>query len=381
MNAPILLSSAANRQIIRNATLGELRQFRLSEDLYGEGGALLGRAGESVMLSVMPSDTGDQLRVIDNYISGYKNFGFVGDVISPVVLVDHEAGNRIDRSMNSAFLLTDTNVGRQGSINEIQDLNTRTPYKTQEHALAAFIPWASENDAVQQYNVRTAHSEMLADLLLLRREYDLLNITNGLLTTLTNWNSNNRSSITTNFKWDNGSTKNPRADIQTAMKASAQKVTGLMMNPDVLFYLLSDTEFRAYLKASMGNDAPVPDMAYQVDAVNKGLQVIHLYGYPPIYVAGAQYQATSGAALSYVMGDDVVLFSHPPNNVPINMFSNATSLTFRVKGKSGNGWVTNEYLPNGRGLNGGRMLETGFGETAFLGSNRAGYLLKDVLST
>src|SRR4051812_44360798 len=104
MNAPILLNTRGQQ----NAAM---RQVLVTEDLY-DGGALIGRAGQTVTLSVLPSDTGDQLRVIDNYISGYKNFGFVADLLSPVVLVDQEAGNRIDRSANSAFQLVDTLVGR-----------------------------------------------------------------------------------------------------------------------------------------------------------------------------------------------------------------------------------------------------------------------------
>lgn len=374
MNAPLLLNSQVSRQLIANTELGSLRQFRLSEEVRDEGGNILGRPGEVITLAVMPSDTGDQLRIIDKYISGYRNFGFYADIVSPVVPVDQEAGTRLDRSMASAFTLLDTKVGRQGHINEIQDANTRVPYKTQESALACFIPWASENDAIQQYNIRTASSVMLADLLLLRREFDVF----ASLTTLNNWNSNNRTSLTTNFKWDNGSTKDPRADLHARMKASAQRVTGIAMNPDVAYYFLSDTNVRAYLKATMGDDAPVPDIARQLEADNKGQETINIVGYPPIYVVGAQYLVAG--ALTYVLGDDVVLFSRPQNNVPVDMFSVATHLTFRHRGKSGTGWVTNEYLPNGRGLNGGRMLETGYGETFFFGSNVAGGLIKDVLS-
>src|SRR5690348_4705330 len=144
MNAPLVINSEVNRRIIANAELGSLRQFRLSEDLHGEEG-LVGRAGDVITLAVMPSDTSDQLAVIDNYISGYRNFGFMADVVSPVVTVDKEAGKRIDRSLNSAFTVLDTAVGRQGSIKEIQDAASRVDYKTQEFALAAFIPWGSEN--------------------------------------------------------------------------------------------------------------------------------------------------------------------------------------------------------------------------------------------
>jgi hypothetical protein len=214
---------------------------------------------------------------------------------------------------------------------------------------------------------------MLADLLLLAREVEVFD----LLTTLTNWNSNNRTSLTTNFKWDNGSTKNPRDDLHNRIRASAQPVTGIAMNPDVAYFFLSDTSVRAYLKAVMGDDAPVPDMAKAADT--RGYQIINLVGYPPIHVCPAM-KLVSGA-LQYVLADDVVLFSRPPSNVPVDMYSVSTALTFRHRGKSGTGWVTNEYIPNGRGLNGGRMLETGYGETTFFGSNIAGGLIKDVLST
>jgi hypothetical protein len=375
MSANIALNSRVDRQTLIDAALGQLRQFVLSENLHGQDGNLIGRAGETITLAVMPSDTSDQLAVIDNYISGYRNFGFMADIVSPVVVVDKEAGKRIDRSLASAFTVHETAVGRQGHINEIQDAASRVDYKTQEYALAAFIPWGSENDALPQYQIREATSTMLADLLLLSREVRVFDF----LSTLTNWNTNNRTSLTTNFKWDNGSTKDPRLDLHTRMKASAQRVTGIAMNPDVAYHFLSDNNVRAYLKATMGDDAPVPDLARTIDATNHQPETINIVGYPPIYICPAM-KLVSGA-LTYVLADDVILFTRPPTNVPTNMFSVATSLTFRHRGKSGTGWVTNEYIPNGRGLNSGRMLETGFGEVTFFGSNIAGGLIKDVLST
>jgi hypothetical protein len=374
MSANVLLNSRVDRQLLHDATQGALRQFRLSEDLHSDDGGVVGKAGELITLAVMPSDTSDQLSVIDNYISGYRNFQFMADVFSPVVTVNKEAGKRIDRSLASAFTVHPTAVGRQGHINEIQDGATRVDYKTQEHALAAWIPWASENDALEQYDIRRATVTMLGDLVLLSREVRVFDY----LTTLNNWNANNRTSLTTNFKWDNGSTKDPRADLHARMKASAQRVTGIGMNPDVGYHFLSDNNVRAYLKHAMGDAAPNPEMARAIEAGNHEQQTLNIVGYPPIYICPAM-KLVSGV-LQYVLADDVILFSRPPSNMPVDMFSVATSLTFRHKGKSGTGWVTNEYLPNGRGLNGGRMIETGFGETTFFGSNIAGGLIKDVLS-
>jgi hypothetical protein len=52
MNSPIQL---VDTQIVRNAEVGSLRQFRLSADIQG-----MGRAGELITLAVTPADTADQ---------------------------------------------------------------------------------------------------------------------------------------------------------------------------------------------------------------------------------------------------------------------------------------------------------------------------------
>ena len=376
MNAPL---QVIETQLRRNAELAGVitlgangqpvipREFRLSDDLPG-----IGRAGEVVTLSVTPADTADQLAVIDNYISGYRPFALTAELVSPVVLVNKEKGKRLDRDKQSAFTVVETAVGREGHINEVQDLAARTDYATQEHALAAYIPWAAENDAIEQYDIRRATSQMLADLLLLAKEVRTWNFA----TTLNNWASTNRTTLGGTAKWDTGSAKNIRLDIQTRMDASSQPITDMFMNPTVAFAFLSDTDVRAYLRQFMGDNAPSPDLARA--ASSQGYISFELFGLPRVHVCPAK--KLSSGSLVYVLGDDVVLTSKPGNGQPVDMFTTTSMLTFRVRGKSGTGWVTNEYLPNGRGLNGGRMLETGFGETTFMVSTTAGGLIKDVLA-
>ncbi len=344
------------------------RQLILAEAVEG-----IGRAGDLVTLSVQPSDTSDQLAEIDTYLGGYSVFAFTADLVAPIAVVKKEKGKRRDFSKENAFEVVPTEVGRQGAINEIQHGSATTDYETMEHALACFIPWASESDAVEAYDVRAAHSRLLADKLLLSREVKVWNF----VTTLNNWATTNRTSLTANFKWDNGSTKNPRKDLHDRIEASAQPVTGIFMNPTVGFWFLSDTEVRAYLKQMMGDNAPPADLARAADS--QGYMKFELVGYPPIHICPAK--KLSAGNLVYCLGDDVVLSSSPPSGVPIDGMTSASCLTFRHRGKSGTGWVTNEYIPQGRGLNGGRMLETGYGETVFMGSNIAGGLIKDVLST
>jgi hypothetical protein len=293
-------------------------------------------------------------------------------MVSPVVIVPREKGKRLDRAKESAFTRINTAVGRQGQIHEIQDANTRTDFATLEYGLVAFSPWASENDAIDNYDIRRATSQMLADMLLLDREVRVWNF----LTTSTNWASNNTVALGSTARWDTGTSRNIRLDIQNRMDASLQPITDMWMNPDVAFYFLSDTDVRAYLRQFMGDNAPPADIALAASA--QGYLTFELFGLPRVHVCPAKYLA-SGTP-TYVLGKNVVLTSMPPSTVPRDMFTVATTLSFRNKGKSGTGWVTNEYIPTGRGINGGRMLETGFGEVTFMGSNLAGGLITTVIN-
>lgn len=346
------------------------RYFHLTEDVEG-----VGKAGTRVLMAVTPAEVGDQARELDTYLAGYSPFFFAADIFSPVVLVDKEKGNRRDFALENMFEVVPTEVGRQGAINELTHLSSTTSYQTFEHGLATFIPWGSQNEAVELYDVRAASGETIMTKLALSREVRVM----GALTTLTNWNSNNRTSLTTNFKWDNGSTKNPRADLHARILASAQPITDIGMNPDVAYWFLSDTEVRAYMRQMMGDNAPSPDVARAADS--QGYMKLDIAGFPTIHVCPAKRVPAAGGALTYILADDVVMVANPPGGVPRDGKRTATSWTFRSKGRSGTGVVTNEYIPQGRGINGGTMFEAGYGETTFFGTNIAGGLIKDVLST
>lgn len=343
-------------------------QFRLAED----GPA--GKAGEVVLLAVTPADTNSQQEVLDTYLGGYSGFGLAADVVlSPIVLVEKEVAQRRDHSKENAFEVVDPRTGRHGAINEIDHKSALTAYKTEEFALAAFVPFAAENDADAVYQVRAETGEMIGDKLGLDREVRVITD----LTTLTNWNAANRTTLLAAGQWDTGVSSDPRADLFRRIKASAGAVTDVAMNPEVAFYFLGHTKVRDYMKQMLGDGAPNPDIA--AAASTKGLTSFQVPGLPRIWICpGMRLNATTGV-LEYIMADDVVLLSNPPsgrNNKRI-----ATHRTFRTRGRSGSGVTTNEYIPNGRGLEGGTMFEMGFKETIFFPSNIVGGLIKDVLST
>lgn len=378
MNAPAFALPQQQQVGPRFAALSALRQeapngqisFTLAEDCP------MGRAGQVVTMAVTPADVSVQTQELDTYLGGFAPFGFAADMISKVIPVDKEAAQRRDFSKENAFEAVNVENGRNGAIKEIDHRSALVPYRVQEFALATFIPWMTENDATALYNIRAAAGEMVSWKLALAREIRIFNS----LTTLASWNTNNRTTLTTNFKWDNGSTKNPRADLHARLKASAQPVTDIFMNPDVGYWFLSDNEVRAFMKQMLGDAAPSPDVAASADMSDYGVQSFRCPGLPQIHICPAKVLNITTGVLDYVLADDVVLVTNQPG-APRDGHRIATHMTFRHKGRSGTGVTTNEYIPQGRGINGGTMFEMGYAEDSFFASNIAGGLIKDVLST
>lgn len=350
----------------------EIKKFRLSEDAEIDG--VYRKAGELIEMSVLPADVTNQTEVIDTYLGGYTQFGYAADMVSKVVPVEKEAGQRRDFAKENAFELVDTRSGRNGAINEIDHQSTLASFRVQEYALASFVPYATETDAETLYNIRAASGELIMDKLLLHREVR----TWALMTTLANWPSTNKTSITTNFKWDNGSTKQIRADLQARIKASAQPVTDIYLNPDVAFWMLGDADIRTYMRQWLGDNAPTQDLAASAQQNGYAVQSFSMPGFPMFHIVPGKVLVAG--VMQYILGDDVVLATNQPG-VPTDGHRVATSWTFRHKGRSGVGIQTNEYIPQGRGINSGTMFEAGFCEDQFLAAPLAGGLIKDVLST
>lgn len=330
-----------------------------------------GKAGERIMLSVTPAEVSNQNEELDSWLGGYSQFGFVADMLAPVVLVDQEKAQRRSFKAENVFERVPTKTGRHGAIHEIKHMSDTEPYETEEYALAAFVPFAAETDAVKNYNVKQAHMQMIPEKLALDRECRVFE----LLTDLNSWDAANRTSLGASLKWNTGASKNPLLDLHTRIKASVQKVTGILVNEDVLFWFLADTAVQARMRQMYGDNAPSPDLA--MAAESQGVMTFQFLGLPPITVCPAK-QMVAGSLVS-IVPNDVILVSQPAG-LPNDGTRMATCMTFRTKGRSGTGWTTNEYIPqSGRGLESGTMMESGYKEDVFMASGRCGGLIKDVL--
>jgi hypothetical protein len=337
----------------------------------------LGLAGQLIELAVTPAETGQLNREIETYLGGYTAPEFGADLFSNINLVDTETGTRRDFSLSNLYTQHEDRTGRQGSINEIKHLTETSTYVTEEHALAAFIPWASENDSHALYNVRAAHSDLIAHSLLLNREVRVFTA----LSTTGNWNAANYNTLTTTYRWDTASatsTANPIYDLNLRQKASYAPITAWGMNPWTAYHFLANSVVQAYMKNLMGDSGPKPEMAYGTGM--ETVRTVNIPGVAPIVIVPSQYIDSSGVK-QYCLGNVVIGVHNPPGGMPRDGKRLSTHMTFRHRGKSGSGWVVNEYMPTNRGINGGTMLQTGFGDAEFFGSNRVGGLIAGVLAT
>jgi hypothetical protein len=346
------------------------KEFTLHQSMGGV------QAGERVMLAVAPVDVSQSVE-LENYMGGYTQSGYIQDIISPIVPCDAEEFKRRDFSHTNVFSPVDDHIGRSGAINEIEHASGLITNKTEEHALAAFIGYAAENDAASHYNVRAAHAKMIRDKLFLNREIRVLDK----LTTLGTWAAANRTTITSTLQWDGGASKDPLADLRAYIAASWGPITGIAMNLDVCGYLLADTKVKAYADFQMGTANTKPGAMLDANGVSE-VQIVKLPGLPPIYVTQAK-KYVSGT-MTTILADDVILFNAP--TVMSGGDTLATALSFRYRGRSGTGFTVNEYQPVGRGLNGGTMLECGFADGDVIpgigdsSACRIGGLIKSVLT-
>jgi hypothetical protein len=338
-----------------------LKKFTLGQGL---GGA---EEGEVITMAVTPADVSNTT-VIETLLGGYSNAEMAADMASPPVLVDKETFKWRDYSHLNEYAPVEDRTGRTGQIQQIEHISEMEEAKTEEHALAAWIPWAAENDADANYPVRQAHAQLLQTKLTLNREIRIWDR----LTTLGNWGAAHRTTLTSDYFWPAGTSKDPLKDLNTYIKASWQPVTDIFMSAEAAGYFVADTKVVALLariNASAGSPQTV------VDIGSRAVQTIVLPGFPLIHVLSAKKYVSS---MGYILDDDVVGLNVPSQLAGGN--TKATHLSFRNRGRSGTGWVVNEYVPWGLGLNGGVMLEAGFSDGDIMVSSTAGFLIKGVIS-
>jgi hypothetical protein len=329
--------------------------------------------GSRIDLSLHPTDVRLPTE-IPTYLAGYKPMPFRADEISPVIMVTKDEDWRRDFSLSNAFRRVNVKAGPEGAIPEIDPSSSLVKYKTVDRLLGSFVPTVTEDNAAgTHYRPRQVAAKRIGWALQLDREIDVFDM----LLNSSNWNANNVIALGASAKWNGGASVNILGNLQTAIVASAQMVTGIVVNQETALVMLKDPGIRDQYRQMYGDSA----LDQQVQTVHKayGHSVDFVIpGLPPVRVMSAKVLNETTDELDFVMGPDCLLVTCPPG-VPTDGEEIATTYSFRVRGNVGVGYETREFRVEGRGQKGGTMVVVYQSDIAQMTGSNCGGLIQDCI--
>lgn len=335
----------------------------------------LGKRGQHIQLALNPSDV-HVAHEIDTFLAGMAPQGFRADEACPIALVDKATDRYRTFNSNNVFRQVEVRTSRQAAIMEVDVETSLATYLVDERALGAFIPRATEAQAT--FDVKAAHAMRIQEALSLDREIRIFG-TDGLLSTTANWAAANVATIGAGAQWNDSENSDPILDIQERIEASAQAITAIYMNPIVAHAFLRADRVRSHMRQLLGDGAPNPGIAAAVGAQAYQNLDFQIPGLPPIKIVSGKVLNETTDALDFILTDSVILVSHPKTGLPVDGKSTMTSVTWRERGLSGNGFTTREFEVNGRGLQGGTMMVSGYAEEEVMIANNCGGLILNVI--
>jgi hypothetical protein len=338
---------------------------RLVEDVPG-----VGRAGESVLMAMSPSDVVN-LEDMDSFMLHYTAPGCRADEACPIQLVGLDQGRFRIFGLNNVYKTVNVLSSIQADIAEVDPESTFAQYLVQERALGGFIPAVTQtniDESSNGFDLKAEVGRRIERSLALDRELRVFGPT-GVLTLAANWAANNKATLAGGAKWNDAVNADPIRDIGDRLEASAQPVTDIWLNPTVGHALLRAASVRSYFRTVQG-DSPLA--AQIADASNTQANMdFSIPGLPPFHiVAGKVLNETTGL-LDFILDDTIVLTSNPPGGSAEGDVV-MTAKTFRRKGPSGTGYTTREFALERRGLHGGVFLASGHAEVVQMIANNVG---------
>ncbi len=316
------------------------------------------------------------------YASGYKLQDSFADKASPAVLVPKASDKYFEWDKDSTFRQVDSLVeGPGGTIPEVSpSLNSSSRYSTVQYVLGAFVPTEVEANADAPLRPKLKAMKKIMDAMRIAREQRVMT----LLTTSGNWDSTVVTALGATANWNGGSTSDPIANIDAAMNASLQPITGMLMNRRTWGAFYRNPGVQKYISYKPGVPGTSPNPGDFTG--NSGLLSLP----QNIYVSDMKARGKTTGTYDYIWPDGTVVFLHELPAPPSDQESIATSYTFRWSPGSTapdqasmlndgsmmtNGWGVREYFANNRGARGGSMLVCTVNDAEVLTGNIVGGLL------
>jgi hypothetical protein len=365
----MFVGSAARQLLTPQQPGGGSQRIKLVNDVPG-----MGRAGETIQLTLSPSDVVAPSVIVDTLIFGYKQLGMRADEVAPVQLVDRDVGKYQIFGPNNVFRLVNILASTQGDVPEVDVDRATADYGVQDRALGGFVP------TITQYNADNTPGSLdpkaqivkrIAEVFSLERE---VRVWTQLKATAT-WATANKATLAGGSEWTVGA-HDALQDVFDRLNASAQPVTDIWMNPIVAQAFIKSPSVATFLKA-MGGDAPVGRDIVDAAANQRPLDFT-VPGLPPIHIVSGKVLNESTGALDWILDDTVIFTSNPPG-AGTSGDDLMTVKTIRRKGPSGNGWMSREFPLDRRGPYGGTFVMTTCAEQLAIISGTVGGALYNTL--
>lgn len=345
---------------------------RLIEDVPG-----IGRAGESVLMALQPSDVVN-LEDMDSFMLHYTAPGFRADEACPIQLVDQDTARYTIFGQNNIYRPVNVLSSIQADIPEVDPERTFATYLVQERALGSFIPTVTQyniDNSSNSYDLKTAAGKRIEAALALDRELRVFGPT-GVLTLTTNWNANNKVTLGAGAKWNDAVNADPIRDISDRLEQSAQPVTGIWLSPLTAHAMLRAASVKAHFRAIRG-DAPLESQIADASAALTNMD-FQIPGLPPFHIVASKVLNEATGLLDFILDDTIVLTSNPPGGVAGDQ-DIMTAKTFRRRGPSGTGYTSREFNLERRGLHGGIFLAVGHAEQVQMVANNVGGVIYNAI--
>lgn len=326
--------------------------------------------GATINLALTPSDV-RSTEELDSYLPGYRRFPFRADEIAPVLLVDYSVDDYRVYDLANVFRRVRAETSLQSPVAEVDPETSLATYRTRPYALGAFIPAMTRAQA-GTFDPEVVAGRRIADALGLDREIRTMT----LATTLANWATGARVTLTSDYKWNGGSLSDPILDLTTRIDASSQIVTDIYMGQRTAHAFLRHPKVVDHVHAALGG-GPRPQA--MIDAAGGGSYSqttdFVIPGLPPIHIVTSRQLNDTTGALDELIGGHVFMVSNPPGQAEFEDIR--TFQTFRVRGPSGTGFISRVFEKPERGMAGGDMLVSGYEEVVVMVANAAGGLIRD----
>ncbi|WP_019500835.1 phage capsid protein [Pseudanabaena sp. PCC 6802] len=292
----------------------------------------------------------------------YRNDDYIADIISPRIIVPQSQFDYREYSIDQAFRIPDTKVGRTSRPNEVEYTSTLKTVSTEDYGLEDPIPYKDVMNQVPGVDLASDAVEALTDDVMRDRELRVATT----MSTLATFPTTNRVTLSGTSQFSDFTNSDPVGTITTALDSAPVTFTHLVAGQ------LAWTKLRTHPKiinALFGNAGVTNGMASQQ-------AVADFFGLKGCVIGKGWYDSSKegqAAARSYIWGKHVWLLRVDP------LANFRKGLSFMMTAQFGKKVAGTREDPD-IGLYGGIRVRVGESVKEVVVANLAGYFIQNAVA-